>query len=44
MIVLVFLAPFVGLFIQGLAGVVWGVVLSALAYYLTPYLVLKLLA
>lgn len=44
MILIVFLAPFVGLVVRGLAGVVWGVVLSAIAYCLAPYVVLKLRA
>ena len=38
----VFLLPFVGLFITGLFWAVLGVVVSVLAYYLTPYVVLKL--
>lgn len=42
MILVVFLLPFVGLFITGLFGAVLGVVVSVLAYYLTPYVVLKL--
>lgn len=42
MILVVFLLPFVGLSITGLFGAVLGVVLSVLAYYLTPYVVLKL--
>lgn len=42
MILVVFLAPFVGLTVAGLAGAVWGIVLSIGAYYLTPYVVLKL--
>ena len=42
MILIVFLAPFVGVAVNGLGGAVWGVVLSIAAYYLTPYVVLKL--
>ena len=42
MILVVFLLPFVGLFITGLFWAVLGVVVSVLAYYLTPYVVLKL--
>ena len=42
MILVVFLFPFVGLFVRGLFGVVLGVVLSVLAYYLTPYVVLTI--
>lgn len=42
MILIVFLAPFVGVVVSGLSGAVYGVVLSVLAYYLTPYVVLKL--
>ncbi len=44
MILIVFLAPFAGLFVRGLAGIVGGVVISAIGYYLTPYIVLKLQA
>jgi hypothetical protein len=39
MILIVFLAPFVGLAIKGLAGSAIGVVLSIAAYYLAPYIV-----
>lgn len=42
MIFIVFLLPFVGLLITGLFGAVLGVVVSVMAYYLTPYVVLKL--
>ncbi len=42
MILIVFLFPFIGLFAGGLFGVVLGVIVSGLAYYLTPYAVLKL--
>ena len=42
MILIVFLAPFIGIFVSGLAGAVCGVILSILGYYLTPFLVLKL--
>ena len=42
MILVVFLLPFVGLFITGLFGAVLGVVVSVMAYYLAPYVVLKL--
>ena len=42
MILIVFLAPFIGIFVRGLSGAVWGVVLSVLGYYLTPFAVLKL--
>ena len=42
MILVVFLLLFVGLYITGLFGAVLGVVLSVAAYYLTPYVVLKL--
>ena len=41
MILIVFLLPFVGLYITGLFGAVLGVVLSVAAYYLTPYVVLE---
>jgi hypothetical protein len=42
MIVLVFLLPILGVFTMGLAGAVLGVAVSALAYCLAPYVVLKL--
>jgi len=42
MILVVFLFPFVGLFVRGLFGVVLGVLLSVLAYYLTPYAVITI--
>ena len=42
MIVVVFLAPFIGIFVRGLSGAVWGVILSVLGYYLAPFTVLKL--
>lgn len=38
MIVVVFAAPFAGLYVAGLFGVVIGVLVSAAAYVLTPYL------
>jgi len=43
MILALFFLPFVGLFAGGLFGVVAGVSLSILAYYLTPYVVQKFL-
>ena len=42
MILLVFLLPIVGVFMRGLSGLVFGLVLSVALYYLTPYVVLKL--
>ena len=42
MILIVFLMPFAGVFVRGLFGAVCGVGLSVLAYYLTPYIVLKM--
>jgi hypothetical protein len=44
MILVVFFLPFVGLLAGGLFGVAGGVVLSLLAYYLTPYAVQKFLS
>jgi len=38
MIVIVFFAPFAGLYVTGLFGAVFGLLLSVLAYYLTPFL------
>ena len=42
MILVVFMLPFAGLFLWGVIGVVLGVLISVLGYYLTPYAVLKL--
>jgi len=42
MILIVFLSPFAGLYVASLFGAVIGVLLSFAAYYLTPYLWLKL--
>lgn len=44
MILIVLLAPFVGLFVRGLAGVAGGVLISVIGYYLVPYVVLKVRA
>lgn len=38
MILIVFTAPFAGLYVAGILGVVVGVLASAAAYMLTPYL------
>ena len=38
MILIVFVAPFAGLYVAGLLGVVLGVLISGAAYVLTPYL------
>lgn len=38
MILILFLAPFAGLYVTGLLGSVVGVVLSVAAYYLMPLL------
>ena len=42
MILIVFLSPFAGLYVASLFGAVIGVLCSFVAYYLTPYLWLKL--
>ena len=42
MILIVFLLPIAGVFAVGLSGGVLGVIVSAAAYLLTPYAVLKL--
>jgi hypothetical protein len=42
MILIVFLLPIAGVFVLGLAGGVLGVIVSAAAYLLAPYAVLKL--
>lgn len=42
MIVIVFLSPFAGLYVTGLFGAVLGLLLSIAAYYLTPYVWLKI--
>ena len=44
MILVVFFCPFAGLYVTGLFGAVLGVVISVAAYYLTPYIWLKLVA
>ena len=44
MVVIVLVLPIVGAFTRGLSGAVMGVVISVLAYYLTPYVVIKLRA
>lgn len=38
MLLIVFMAPFAGLYVAGLLGVVTGVLVSAAAYVLTPCL------
>jgi hypothetical protein len=38
MILIVFMAPFAGLYVAGLLGVVLGVLVSVAAYVLTPWL------
>lgn len=43
MIIFVFFAPIVGIVVSGFPGAIWGVVLSVLGYYLTPYVVLKVI-
>jgi hypothetical protein len=42
MILVVFLLPIAGVFAVGLSGGVLGVIVSAAAYLLTPFIVLKL--
>jgi fatty-acid desaturase len=42
MIVIVLILPFVGLLVGGLFGVIAGALVSFAAYYLAPYVVLKL--
>ena len=42
MILIVFLLPIAGVFAVGLSGGVLGVIVSAAAYLLTPFIVLKL--
>jgi hypothetical protein len=44
MVLIVLMLPIVGAFTRGLSGAVMGVVISVLAYYLTPYVVIKLRA
>lgn len=41
-ILIVFLLPFVGIFVSGLFGAVLCVIISVLCYYLAPYVVIKL--
>jgi len=42
MILIVFLSPFAGLYVASLPGAVIGVLISFVAYYVTPYLWLKI--
>ena len=42
LIVIVFVAPILGVLLKGLAGLFWGMTVSVLGYYLTPYVVMKL--
>ena len=42
MIVMVLILPFVGLLVGGLFGVIAGALVSFAAYYLAPYVLLKL--
>ncbi len=42
MILVVFLFPLFGVYISGLLGAALGMLLSLLAYFLTPYVTLKL--
>ena len=42
MIVIVLMLPFIGLLISGLFGVIAGALVSFAAYYLAPYVALKL--
>ena len=42
LIVIVFVAPILGVLLNGLAGLFWGMTVSVLGYYLTPYVVMKL--
>jgi hypothetical protein len=42
LIVIVFVAPILGVFLQGLTGLFWGMTGSVLGYYLTPYVVSKM--
>ena len=42
MILIVLLFPFAGLYVTGLCGAVLGLLLSLAAFYLTPYVWLKI--
>ena len=42
MIMIVFLLPLFGVFVNGLPGAALGMLISVLAYYLAPYVLLKL--
>jgi uncharacterized iron-regulated membrane protein len=42
MIVIVLILPFVGLVVSGLSGVISGALVSFAAYYLAPYVAVKL--
>lgn len=43
MILIVFLSPFAGLYVANLFGAVLGLLLSFAAFYLTPYIWLRIL-
>ena len=43
MILILFFLPFVGLFVRGILGLVAGVIISVMVYYLAPYVVQKIL-
>ena len=42
MILVVFLFPLFGVYISGLLGAALGMLISIIAYFLTPYVILKL--
>ena len=42
MILILFLLPLVGVFVNGMSGAVLGVLISVSGYYLAPYALLKL--
>jgi hypothetical protein len=42
MILIVFLLPLAGVYVTGLFGAIFGVIISILCYYLTPYVWLTL--
>jgi hypothetical protein len=42
MILIVFISPILGVFLEGVPGLLFGVIIPVAGYYLTPYVVLRL--
>ena len=43
MVLIVFICPILGVFLKGVPGLILGVVIPVVGYYLIPYVVLRLL-